>query len=181
MSVIYEQAEPEVLELAQDIINQYHPDLRDKPEQNQPGIRLCILMALTSADDDGPAVKVHGYPAYACVSIIPYKQRVDKRADVEIIVDAKAWEDLTDRRRRALLDHEITHVEVVRDSHGFIKTDDLGRPKLALKNHDWQLGGFRVIAQRYQEDAIDVIEAKKFKDTFGDVAMPEAKRESLIP
>lgn len=175
MSVIYEQAESDVHDLAADIIDRFHPDLRTT--EKQPGVRLCILMASNDEDSEDPPVKLHGYPCYAVVSIIPYKQRVDKRADVEIIIDASHWEDLPEQRRRALLDHEITHVEVVRDKFGFIKTDDLGRPKLAMKLHDWQIGGFRVICQRYGEDAIDVIEATKFADTFGDVAI---KREGMF-
>lgn len=175
MSVILDQADSSVHDMAREIIERFHDDLKDRPGI-AGGVRLCILMA--SNDDresDDPPVKCHGYPAAAVISVIPYKQRVDKRADAEIIIDAKAWDDLTEPQQRALLDHEITHLEIQRDDQGFIKTDDAGRPKLALKLHDWQLGGFRSIAERYRHDALEVMAARQFDTNYGDVVLVKEK------
>jgi hypothetical protein len=101
---------------------------------------------------------------------------VNKRADAEILIDMEQWEKLTDNQRLALLDHEITHLEVQVDDVGLVKTDDQGRPKLKLKLHDWQLGGFRSIAQRYGADAIEVMEANRFSTDYGDVALDVAEK-----
>jgi len=180
MSQILELADQSVHDLAKEIIERFHPDLKPKKDNPESGIRLCIFMASNSdKESDEPAVKLNGYPCYAIIGIIPYKQRVDKRADAEITIDEEAWKDMTETRQRALLDHEITHLEVVRDKNGFLKTDDAGRPKLKMRLHDWQLGGFRVICQRYPEDALEMIEATKFRETFGDVAMPTKAGQQL--
>ena len=180
MAVILELAEESVHALAKEIIERFHPDLKEKADKPGSGIRLCIFMA-SNGDKEShePAVKLHGYPCYATIGIIPYKQRVDKRADAEITIDESKWKDMPETQQRALLDHEITHLEVVRDEDGFLKTDDAGRPKLKMRLHDWQLGGFRVIAQRYGADALDVVEAVAFRDTFGDVAMPAKAGQQL--
>lgn len=169
MGVIFEQADANVHQMASEIIERFHPELRPNGESF---IRLCILLASHDSDKKGSAVKHDGYDCAAVISIIPYKQRVDKRADAEIVIDKDTWiNELTEPQQRALLDHEITHLEILHDESGAIKTDDVGRPKLSLRNHDWQLGGFRSIAQRYGNDALEVIAARKFDEGYGDVAL----------
>ncbi len=170
MSVIYDQASRELHHLAAEILTSNHPDLR-LPDGSF--VKLCLLMASAGGEEDDAPVKCHGYPAQAVISVIAYKQRVDKRADAEIVIDEKNWHDLTEPQQRALLDHEITHLEIVKDEHGMVKCDDMGRPKIKLRLHDWQMGGFRSIAARYGDDAPEVILAKDFKEKFGDVALSE--------
>lgn len=173
MSTIYEQAPPDVHEMAKEIIAQHHPALQ-RMLDGEP-VRLCILFA-SSSDEKQPAVKCHGYPAAAVISIIPYKQRVDKRADAEIIIDERHWEGLTDVQRRALLDHEITHLEIDLDENNLVRTDDSGRPKLRLKLHDFDFGGFRSVARRYGADAPEVILARKFEEDFGEDVLRSGDR-----
>lgn len=176
MSVILDSAEQSVHDMANEIIDAHHPELKGVPNVDGSRSRLCILMACNEdKESDEPPVKCHGYPAAAIVSIIPYKQRVDKRADAEIIIDALVWDGLTEPQQRALLDHEITHLEVQKDEHGFVKTDDAGRPKLKLRLHDWQIGGFRSIAERYGDEALEVRHARDFQKEYGDVALTKVK------
>lgn len=175
MGVNFEQAPIEVHQIASEVLQAHHPELR--MTDGSP-VKLCILMAFRGDDADEPAVMLHGYPCYAKISIIPLKQRVDKRADAEIIIDREEWDNnLSHPQQRALLDHEITHLEIQKDENGFVKTDDVGRPKLKLKVHDWHIGGFRSIAQRYGSDALEVVEARKFQESYGDVAL---KREAEL-
>jgi hypothetical protein len=144
-------------------------------------VKICILMASNDTAEDGePAVKCHGYPAQAVVSVIPYKQRVDKRADAEIILDEQNWVDLTEPQQRALLDHEITHLQMQTDENGFVKTDDVGRPKLKLRLHDFQLGGFRTIAKRYGADAPEVKLARDFEERFGEDLLVQKQEHELF-
>lgn len=171
MSVSLEQAPPEVHHMAREILEQHHAELR---LTDGSLTRLCILMARQGDDSDEPPVKLHGYPCYAVISIIPYKQRVDKRADAEIVIDETAWVDLTEPQQRALLDHELTHLEIQKDENGFVKTDDAGRPKLKMRLHEWQIGGFRSIAERYGGDAMEVVEARKFEDRFGEAVLKKS-------
>lgn len=165
MSIIYDQARREVHDMAAEILSTHHPEL--KLADGSP-VRLCILMA-TNEDpaSEEPAVKLHNYPCAAVISIIPYKQRVDKRADAEIIIDEKAWNDMTEPQQRALLDHEITHLQFQVDDIGMVKTDDTGRPKLKMRLHDFDFGGFRTIARRYGADAPEVQAARAFEKDYG--------------
>ena len=110
MPLIYERAEDFVHMLAGEIIKAHHPDLI------APGfeVRLCILFAHDAEHDHEPALLCHGYQAAAVISVIPYKQRVDKRADAEIIVDHAHFSMMTMKRQNAVLDHELEHLEVKR-------------------------------------------------------------------
>lgn len=173
MPVCYDQGGHEVHAMAREILADHHPELWIQGGDEY--VSLCILMAYRDDDSDEPPVKHDGYPCAAVISVIPYKQRVDKRADAEIIIDQKKWVDFTEPQQRALLDHEITHLEIQVDEDGLVKTDDTGRPKLKLRNHDCQLGGFRAVAQRYGADAIEVTEARKFEEQYGDVTLQGEK------
>lgn len=164
MGIIYDQARREVHDMAHEILNTHHPELK---LADGSAVRLCILMANNDGEDAEPAVKLHGYPCAAVISIISYKQRVDKRADAEIIIDEKAWNDLTEPQQRALLDHEITHLQFQVDDIGMVKTDDQGRPKLKMRLHDFDFGGFRTIARRYGADALEVQAARAFEKEYG--------------
>lgn len=171
MSIVYERAGGDVLSLAEDIMRTHHPELQTGPGEYP---RLCILMA-SGAEPGRSAVVAHGYPCQATIAVIPYKQRVDKRADAEIIIDERNWLDLSEARQRALLDHEITHIEIQKDEHGHLKTDDMGRPKLKMRLHDFDFGGFREISRRYGADAPETIAARDFADRFGDDVLSQDK------
>lgn len=170
MPTCYQLADATVHAMAREILKTHHPELKiGDGEEDNDYLRLCIMFAFGDAGSGEPAVKLHGYPCAAVISIIPYKQRVDKRADAEIIIDQSQWQDFTAPQRRALLDHEITHLELQRDDIGLVKTDDQGRPKLSMRLHDYQVGGFASIAKRYGGDALEVIQAKQMRDAYGDV------------
>jgi hypothetical protein len=182
MSIIYELADPSIHDLAREIMEAHHGNqesvdpttgevqLRNLRMADGTYPRLCILMATDDdPEGDGNPVKLHDRTCAAVISIIPYKQRVDKRADAEIIIDAERWKKFSQRTRRALLDHEITHLEFKIDDDGFVQTDDAGRPKLRLRDHDWDVTGFRSIAQRYGDDSIDVMNLRQLQKDYGDV------------
>lgn len=169
MPVSYEQAPEPVHEMAREIMRQHHAGpggLKFMGPDGPEFMRLCILLAFAD-EEDGAAVKRDGYPVQAIVSAIPLKQRVDKRADAEVVIDRAVWETLNDDRRRALLDHCITHLEIKTDENGCVKTDDIGRPQLRVKLADWNLRGFRSIARRYGNDAPEVVAAQQFAEDFG--------------
>jgi hypothetical protein len=138
-------------------------------------VKLCIMFAFGDANSGEPALKDRGYPAAAVISVIPTKQRVDKRADAEILIDESRWKGMTDGQRRALLDRMVTYLEMQKDDVGLVKTDDIGRPKLKLLLCDWHLSGFRSIAERYGEDAMEVQEARRFREVYGDSVLAADK------
>ena len=81
------------------------------------------------------------------------KHRAQGLPDASIVIDQDAWGDLSDQSRIALIDHELEHLERYLRAKNEPLEDDLGRPKLKVKLHDWQLGGFRSISERHLEHA----------------------------
>ncbi len=126
----------------------------------ETGVVIDLLLAHAARDknDDptGAAVKHGGYPAAATIRIVNLKDRVAGLGDVQLIVDGDKWDEWTDAELDALLDHELTHIEIVIDKDGAVVRDDAGRPKLKLRLHDFQIGGFNSIAKKHKEDAFEV-------------------------
>lgn len=161
MPTTYEKAGKDVLGLIEQVMKRHHGKLYGL------GVKIGCLMAQNA--DDVP-VKVNGYPCLAKVKIVGLKDRAHGMADAEIIVDAKEWDDLQPASQAAVIDHELTHLEP-KEKAGKPQTDDLGRPKLKMKLHDWQLGGFESIAKRYAADAIEVQAAQHFSKNYGQLVL----------
>lgn len=166
MPTVYEKADEEVRELIADVMRTHHPVL------TCVGLRLDVLMAEVR-DGNGallsrPAVKAHGYEADAKIKAIPLDQRTAGLGDALLVIDAQRWGAMSAAQQRALIDHELYHLQVERDGGGFLeigsdgrldgtpKLDDIDRPKLKLRLHDWQLGGFLDIARRHGDNAPEV-------------------------
>lgn len=167
MATTYELADTDVISVLDRMMAKYHKDLTEVE------LRVCCLMAIPAKNDKGeplaPAVKLNGYPCQAIIKIISYKDRVAGREDVEITIDADNWEKLSEAERDALIDHELTHIEVQRDDEGTVKADDCGRPKVKMRLHDHQHGWFDVVAKRHGDASAEVKQAKAFADEFGQV------------
>ncbi len=147
-----------VLDAAAQVIHLYHARLAD--------VRLDFLWVRSALDDNGDPVepdplKWHGYPCLAVVKIIGPKDRAMGRADAEISLDFKRWEELSDEQRLALLDHELSHLELTG------KTDDHGRPKLKMRLHDVQAGWFVGVAERHGAASQEVQQAQEIAREHG--------------
>jgi Putative phage metallopeptidase len=132
---------------------EYHLDLT--------GVTVGALFVF---DEEGsePVLKHQGYPAAAVVRITPLRDRALGMADAIIVVDRACWLTLAAAQRNALIDHELYHLERVRDEEtGRPKTDALDRPKLALRRHDHQLGWFDEIARRHGSASPEMRQAKQ--------------------
>lgn len=148
---IYEIAPTEANELAQSIIKEHYPELEEA------ALTIDFLMAFNNKTFP---VKAGGYPALACIKNMNLMNRVKGSADVQITIDGEAWKSLSPRQKEALLSHEIHHVIIKRDKENNIKRDDIDRPLIKMKKHDYQMGWFRDIALRYGEDSPEVYQAK---------------------
>jgi hypothetical protein len=161
------KAPPEVNEFVQDVMRQYHPNLFGLEVSTQ-----CV-MALADTDEDGdpkgPAIKCHGFPAAATVRITSPKARCHGHAMVELTIDEQRWEELTEAQRTALIDHELTHLEVAKENGGKdIAYDKSGNVRLKIRQHDWQIGGFESVIQKHGKDALEAMSVME-------VVIPEAK------
>lgn len=94
------------------------------------------------------------------------------------MIDGYEWNKASDRQRLALIDHELEHLALIENKPtkkepnltGF-KRDDLGRPKLKTRPHDWELAGFQTIALRHGENSHEARQFAAFRDEFGQLNM----------
>lgn len=148
MPTTYQLADAPVLETLSNTIAEFRHDL------GEAEVRIGVL---TAVNENGNAVKHGGYPALATVKIVPQKDRITKGYDAEIVLDEKAWESMNMPCRRALLHHELMHLELKRDKEGTIELDDNGRPKLKSRPGDFNAGdGFKEVIATHGEYAAEL-------------------------
>lgn len=162
MGTTYEKAGKDVLGMIEQQMKKHHAALYGMH------VKIGCLMA---SNAEGDPVKVNGYPGYAKVKVVGHKDRAHGVADAEIIIDAGQWDALSPEQQASIIDHELTHLELKRDKAGNPQTDDQGRPKLKMRLHDWQLGGFAEVVQRHGKESIDALNAQKFAKAYGQLLM----------
>lgn len=147
MPTIYQLCGEEVTDLAEEITKAYHQDL------HQAGVQVRYLYAFKvdkAEQPNGHALKHHGYPALAIIKINSLKDRVAGLADATCLIEGDAWNERGEAQRKAILDHELEHLTLVVDDAGAVEKDDAGRPKLKMRLHDYQLGGFESVLERHR-------------------------------
>ena len=144
----YTKDDGEAADVCAKMLKKYHSDL---------AACKVTVEVLFASNEEGPAVTKNGWPCAALAKINSLKDRAAGLADARIIVDYDVWERFDAKQRDALMDHELTHFELARTKDGSPKYDDLDRPKLKSKPHDWEVGGFDCIAQRHGSKAPEVV------------------------
>lgn len=174
MGKTYEKAAAAVAKVGERVLKSYHSDLHK--------IGLTIDYVFANTEGTAPAVSHGGYPALAVCRIPGLKERALGRADAEITIDQAAWDGMNDAEQVALLDHEITHLSLVRDAKtDEIKFDDMSRPRLKMKKHDWHVGWFEAVARRHGKDSPEVYQANLMWDRAGNAFWPELLGTSGLP
>lgn len=161
-------------------------------------VRIDFLIAYPEVNADGfakgPAILHRGMKALGLCRVVNYRDRIKGLGDAEITLDGEYWDEATERERLALLDHELTHIEL-NSLGGDIERDDAGRPKVRMKKHDFEVGWFHGVAARWKSSASEVRQARvlqeghlkqvyfEFMDESGDleptrdaVPIPKARR-----
>ena len=168
----YSKAKPEVREMAEQIIGEF---ISHKP-LSEANVKIDFLMAYADVSEDGEskghALTKNGIKALGITRKLSLKDRAMNRGDAEVCLDGDWWEEATEGQRRALLDHEIHHLEVKVDEEGVVIRDDLKRPKLRLRKHDVEVGWFAIIAGRHGSNSIEIQQAKSVMDSYGQLFWP---------
>ena len=153
----------EITEVIEEIAAKHHEPLVNA------GVTFDVMVAIPSENDGSDLVKLHGRECYAVVQVTPYKLRCRGMSDVTLWVDGPKWDGLDSRQRKALIDHELLHLELQWTKSRVVaevtiparvKTDDLERPKIKLRPHDWEIGGFDLIVNRWGDDSIEIEQCK---------------------
>ena len=119
------------------------------------GVTIDLLEARSELDEEGepnaPALRHGGYEALAIARVVSHRDRVKGCADASIEIDGHWWEEASVQERKALVDHELCHLEVVYEDldEEIPKRDPGGRPKLRIRKHDRQYGWFDEVAERW--------------------------------
>lgn len=149
----YEKCSNNVRSLLGEIVDSHYPELADAK------VTIDLLFVFDDSEKvtvpPKAALKHHGWPALAVVSITKLKDRVRGCKDALIVIDGDRWESLTQAERRALLDHELCHLQL-QIRGGELLKDSAGRPKLKIRPHDFEIGGFHTVINRYQESALEL-------------------------
>lgn len=166
----YTEAAAWICEKVDAVMVRYHGPLKDA------GVTISILMAHPPCDQNGdvkgPAVSHGGYPALAKIRITSHKDRVHGLGDAELIIDSYEWDTLGAEEQDAVIDHELTHLELrlVEDKQTgamVVDRDDQERPKLKLRKHDHQFGWFNDVVRRHGKASIEWQQYERFADPTG--------------
>jgi hypothetical protein len=163
MGATYEKCDVSVTTLLNQLIGKYHSPLKEMK------VSFDLVFASKFDKEDMPisAIKLHGVAAAAKVKITSLEDRARGIADVKILIDHHEWVSAKPETRAAILDHELTHVTLKEEGD----VDDLGRPKLRLREHDWMVWGFDVIAERYKEFAPETRAMRGALDHFRQLSL----------
>lgn len=164
MGTVYWKADDSIVRSVYDVMKRYHGDLHDH------GVKIGVIMAM-SGSEEGSALKLHGYPVAAMVKVVSLKDRIVKDYDVEMLVDAMLWKESNEKRREALIDHELSHLAIKRkkpqkpkkgevqkesDALGEVVYDDIGRPVVKTIKADYNIGdGFLNVIRRHQDASFE--------------------------
>lgn len=168
----YQKAPSEVREMADKILLDFdtHKPLVEAK------VKIDFLFAFADVNEDGEsigcALTKHGVRALGITRKLGLKDRAMGRGDAEVALDGDWWKDATAARQRALLDHELHHLEVRVDEDSVVITDDLKRPKLRLRKHDVEVGWFAVVAGRHGSASLEIEQAKSLMDSYGQLFWP---------
>jgi hypothetical protein len=160
----FREADAAVQKLVATVAKKHHKEL------TEAGVTITTLMAFATRKEDGslsgPAMAEKGFALAGRIKITSHKDRVAGLADAILMLDGDRWEEWSEERQAALVDYELTHLEIRRDEEGGVLLDDCCRPKLKIKQHDAQVGVFFSNMEKYGKDAIDTeVVAKLAQDS----------------
>lgn len=174
MSTTYREAGDLIKALADKVMQQSHPELV------KDHVTISTIIASRESEEEGDmvALRLHGLPVAAKTSITSLADRARGIADAKLMIDNYAWSRLSDARKLALLDHELEHlalrtIKPTKKNHyaSGTKFDDLGRPCLKIRPHDWEITGFQAVAERHGDSSIEAMQFAAFRDEHGQLNM----------
>jgi hypothetical protein len=168
MGVVYELADDTTARLIQSVLIEHHERLMTERVTVQT-VFACNVDE--ESGEESPCLKHHGYPAIAKVQVTSYVDRVRGIPDAKLTIDRYEWTRMAKTRQQACIDHELTHLELKLDTEGLVKRDDLGRPKLKLRVHDWELSGFAEVVERHGEASVESAQIVRFQEAWGQLAL----------
>lgn len=168
----FKKCDPSVRSLANEILTEFS---NFKPLLDAK-VTFDFVFAYGARDEAGQltsnALTLHGAKAYGIARKTSLKERALGHGDCEVSLDGDFWKEAPSEERKALLDHELYHFEVVLNEKT-VKKDTCGRPTIQIREHDIQVGWFREIAARHGEHSMERKQAKDILETSAQLFWPE--------
>ena len=181
MSTTYTKAGSAIQAMVERAVEKYHPLL------HKEGVTINTIIVERydkvpgdeddDEDDDTEqvhAMKQQGYPIDAKIGVTSLADRARGIADAKLMIDGLEWNKATDRQRAALIDHELEHLDLVElkptkkhPERVGKKRDDLGRPCLRIRPHDWVLAGFKDVVERHGAHSHEALQFSNFRAAYG--------------
>ena len=168
----YQPADSETMAMLDAVIAEHHPDIQEA----HVSIAVLFVFAPRGDDDEpkGAALTLHGRPCDATIKITPIDLRALGVADAIMRIDGDRWERKSEDQQRALLDHEVTHLQVTigEDEARTVKSDVCDRPVLSMRQHDFFAEGFTDVMRRHGRMAPEVEIIEAFTSTMEQADLP---------
>ena len=141
-------ADDDIREMVLEIYEQHHSRLE---------VAEVVVQTMFHNDSADKPLKLNGYQCAALIRKTSLRERrCGIRADAVLVIDPFQWGQLSEESKRALIDHELTHLVPVRNPQtGDLVYDKDGRPKLKMRLHDVQFGWFDEVRQRHGEHSLE--------------------------
>lgn len=165
MPTTYAPCGPDEYALLTALIDEHRGDLK--------AVGATITLLFAYGDDGKPAMKKKNQRILGMAKINNLKDRVEGKGDATITLDGDWWHDKTNRRRLALLHHELSHIGTDDDQ----KHDDIDRPILKSIPGDWENDGFYAVARIYGDDAPEVAYLKGVQAGIAQRGLPFGEEE----
>lgn len=161
----YEKAPKAVLDRLARVLKAHHSRLMPPVDPEKPNelyaIQIEAILAYGKRDKwgviTGDGITVRGRAALACIRITKLEERVAGRGDAIIHIDGDKYKQWTPKHFDAILDHELTHLELTDEV--FPEYDDAGRLRLRMRPHDFEVGWFAEVAERHGEFSAEAQQA----------------------
>lgn len=150
MPATFGDCDSETLALAKEMLELHHRDL------HEAGVDIYYRFKFGAPKAKGPTLTLHGRACAAIVQIHSADERSRGSKDVTITIDGDTWKDRPVAEKKAILDHEQSHPLLVRDKKtGQLMLADDQRPKLKMRQHDVEVGGFEEVMKRHKLNALE--------------------------
>jgi hypothetical protein len=176
----YNPANKEVLDLVDEILHRYE----EHEQLVEIGVKLDVLMAYGKENKSGEvsaAIKHHGVKAIGLMKRNGLKERVLGHGDALLTIDGNWYATASDAERRALIDHELYHLDLKRDETMAVEVDDAQRPKILLRPHTHEFGWFALIAKRHGQASQECKQMAEIVEVSGQYLLPGMGVGALLP
>lgn len=179
MAKILTPADQATMGLVREVLDNEYPQIAALV----PALQIGALMVCS--DKTGtPALAKGGYPAAGMIKVVPETDRAAGGPDVLMLLDGDRWPRWGDDKRYALVHHELHHVVPVKlrarggDEPGYTcDLDSLDRPKVRLRKHDFEIGGFNLIVERHGDNALEWVAVVRVHEAFKQQTLPFVKEK----